>query len=397
MKKIILSLILMVAGLTMTGCYKSMNPVAPLAQPQGVMIKAFALGGNAMTATAKTLTVEAGTQVTFYAAPYKSGMKSYQWIFTDNGATFYANGQTASHAFSLTQASMPKINLIATDSSGNVYKDSLLITVVYSLDNLPDVVWISYSPATGGKFNEVIAFKKSKVSFAPGSYNYTGNYNGGWDSANVAPQDTNWLVVNNGLVAPNPGDQGKYFVVRLALSPNTYKIGVGKGKVWGAFNSPYFATDSTHILIFSIMSDGSPTSSVVPALPGAIGDSVLQLKLQDTSLVLYTNNGAAFSSISPFIVLYDSNGVARPPLPEYAVTNYPNWGGNVIVPYSSLPSYHMVQLNYGNHIASPYSFNPNRTKSIYWDATSQTLKFVVAVVSDKIKILTVQQYKKLLR
>jgi hypothetical protein len=265
--------------------------------------------------------------------------------------------------------------------------------VVVSLDNLPDIVWISHA-TSNGKATEVVAFKKSLVKFAPGPYNYMGDYNGGWDTTYIQAADTNWLVVNGQLVLPNAGDQGKYFVARISVPIlSTSKIGAGKGAVWGKYHNPF--CDSTGMIKFFCQLDGTPTLNSTFAHPGIVGDSVLQLRPQDNSVVLYTNNEAPFSSITPFIVLYDSNGVVSSPLAETGLTDYTNWGGNINISYNSLPSYKMLTINFGLDISHPNNFSPNRTKSIYWDPSDQTLKVVLVIMNQQIHFFTKKQFQAL--
>jgi hypothetical protein len=384
---------------TSIGC-EHLNPVEPVISTptinNGVSIKVFNLSGDPMNITAvKTITLEGGTQTDYYAVPGKYGLKSFYWTFIDNGVTYRDSGQTVSHAFSLTQTGTPEIKLLAIDSNGVSYRDSLFVTVVASLDNLPDIVPISHTANGSGQFVEVIAFKKAKVSFAPGFYNYQGNFYGTWDTTYIPAADTNWLIVNGSLVSPGSNNQGKYFVARITAAPNTYTMGAAKGSTWGLYNSAY--CNNQGLITLSILNDGTLTPNIVPTTPGVIGDSVLRQKLQDTLVSVYTNNLVPFASSTPFIVLYDSNGVVSSPIAEKAVTNYANWG-TLDIPYSTLTTskYVVLDMNFGPNIFYPTTYSTNRTSSIYWNPSTQTLRVVLVVINGRVtNILTMKQFNTL--
>lgn len=348
----------------------------------GIVLKAFAPNGDPLS-IGDTIVVERGVVVNYYAYA-TSGLviRSWQWTFIDDGST--TAGQSARHTYYLNPVSITSVRVVATDSAGVNHELVKKVKVVLSLDGLIPIRWISSTPV-GNAFNVVMAFKKANMRFDnAGSFFYVGTItNPAWVVTNVAVSDTNWLIVGNSLVAPNASESGKYIAVRMTLTPGPYEMGVGRlvgnQQNWGYFGTEY--SDSTGKVHFSVLSDGTVVPSMIPSLPGTLGDegsaAVLRFLMKDSSVVIYSNNLQPFGTISPFVVKYDTNGVVGSPVLESAVTNYPNWG-SIEITYRSLPTNRMLVFNFGPRSSQVATFSSNRSQSGYWDAFEQKLKVIIA-------------------
>lgn len=367
--KHLIFLVAIIILVAMTGCQK-MNPVeppdsqTPYGPTSGAQIVARLSGGDAIEVINNSIRVELGPQVNFSAIARRPGLRQFRWYFDDNGT--WQLGQNVFHAFYTLGTT--RVRLESTDSVSYVYRDTLGVNVVASLDGLPDLVWVSHSSNGNGTFNEVLALKKSVVKFASPPYNYQGMItNPPWILTNVQLSDTNWLLVNNNLVAPIQGDNGKYFVIRMTVSQGLIEFGAGKSGVWGKYNSPY--CDTSGRIMATILADGTPTPIIVPTLPGMIGDegsgAILRFLMKDSSVVVYMNNFSAFSSITPFVVTFDTNGVRSSPIHQSAVPGYVNWG-SLEFRYSAIKN-SMLEIKYGSGFNNPTVVNPSMPQSLYWD------------------------------
>ena len=182
-------------------------------------------------------------------------------------------------------------------------------------------------------------------------------------------------VLKNGVVSDAPtGERGKYFSVKLTLSPGNYVMAAMKGGVWGAYG------DSNKVR-FSIDSNGDfswgDTSNTV--LPGEIGDTgtepVSRFGVSDPEkITIFVNNFKSLTN-NCFIRLQDTTGVFQSPLVQAAVEGQNDWG-KIEILASNIPANGTLKLNfnYGDQISSPLVFNPKADQSSFYYQPEKVIK-----------------------
>lgn len=321
-----------------------------------------------------TLLVERGVSVSFLAISNGPNIVTWQWTFAD-GSAF---GPNTSHTFRGDYFSVTEVRLIGVADDDQTYQRILQVKILPALDGLPAVKEISSTPLGGGIFRIVMAANKAAMK-TKGDFFYIGDVTAtDWVATLIPAVDTNFYVISNALVLPtNAAEIAKFVAVRMILTPGKYQMGVGRifggnqywGIYWGAFVNPSNPT----LIKFEVDINGhiiDDANAVVVNLPGTSGDqganAVIRTNQKTDSLILYINNEAPFSGLSPFIVLQDSVGNWSAPLLETPVAGFDNWGMRKIA-YTDMPMNYELVFKAGSNSANPTIFNSNQSLSSYWD------------------------------
>jgi hypothetical protein len=280
-----------------------------------------------VAATGDTIYVEKGRVVNFQALAKGLNIVNWQWSFSDDNA--YSVGATTEHTFWTNVGDVSFVTLTGVDPTGAATVKTKPVKVVWTLDGQAALYMVSCTPSGTGTFNLVFAFHKKTTSYYPGLYGFTGDMvSPAWTTKVVAVADTSWNYVNGTLVAPVSGAVGKFAIVRMTASVGYHEFAIGKivnsNLIWGLFWGPY-ATEN-NMLKFVIDANGTVRPYTPPSMPTSSGDGTICNSVTDSSIILYVNNHAAFSTlINPFVRFQNSSGVYSG-VSQVAAVGYPNWG-----------------------------------------------------------------------
>jgi len=368
---IVFALVVMAA---MTSCEKT-DPD----EGDGSLISITTPSQKAMFSGSDTLYVEPGAVVILEASSNGPTIASWSWVCDGTAKS----GQQVEYVFNLQPPAISRIELIATDQTGTVYKKTIPVKAVYTLDGLAAVVVVSANKIGDNLFSLVMAFHKNGMLYNGTQFFYIGNVTDPvWQRKEIAPADTNWLVVIGALTAPEIGDIGKYVVVRLELTPKAYEMGVGKivngSEWWGNFWGAFIANRT--MIKFTLKNDGTIIPSgdggeETSVLPGKVGDQAVRAEVSGNNLIIYTYNGLPFSSLSPFIKTQYPNGIWAAPLSQQVVNGYDKWG-KLEISLSQLSIGGMLAFRYGSQLSQPMIYNEAQKNSIFWDSYYKVLKIV---------------------
>lgn len=356
--------------LAITGCQVMEAPTEPGDDPVNTII----LKVNGVQVT-DNITLEKGVANVFTI--YVPRLKSVTTTFHDNNTV--KTGTVVAHTFSTTLNSS-SFTVTAVDSSNVVHEKTYQVTLVYNI-NLPIRYNYGKNSVGNGKYEHKILFLKAVLDGYTGSYAYIGTVTDPqWVNTPVPAADTN-KVLKNGVVSDAPsGERGKYFSVKLTLSPGNYVMAAMKGGIWGAYgdsNKVRFSIDTNGDFAWGDMNNSS--------LPGEIGDDgtepVTRFQVSDPNKVIIFVNNFKNITNSSFVRMQDTTGVFQTPLVQAAVDNQPAWG-KLEIPASSIPASGTLKLsfNYGDNISSPLSFNPMANKSTFYYKPERVIKVIIQKV-----------------
>jgi len=340
------------------------EPIDPINEGGGLVLKA-----NGTQVENNSLILEKGVPNVFTI--YLPRLKSASTTFHDNNTV--KSGTVISHTFAATLNSS-SFTVIAIDSSNVVHEETYEVSLVYNM-NLQLKYNYGKASLSNGKYEHKIIFLKAVLDDYSGTYGYVGTVTDPqWVNTSVPVADTN-KVLKNGVVSDAPtGERGKYFSVKLTLSPGNYVMAAMKGGVWGAYG------DSNKVR-FSIDSNGDfswgDTSNTV--LPGEIGDTgtepVSRFGVSDPEkITIFVNNFKSLTN-NCFIRLQDTTGVFQSPLVQAAVEGQNDWG-KIEILASNIPANGTLKLNfnYGDQISSPLVFNPKADQSSFYYQPEKVIK-----------------------
>jgi len=352
--------------------------------PKGdLIIKA---SGDKMVMINDTNNAEINTNGNYYAEPPLGvTITFYTWTFTEpNGQVTSKTGQTTTYRFY--SLGFGKVKVVGIDQNNQAHQDIQITRVVADISQLDPITnWPSIF-LSSGIWQERWAINKRTTKW-PGVYGYIGTVTSPqWTLINLAPADTNYLLINNNLV-PVTGSNGTQISINPIVSPLGYpthdQMGVVKNNIWGDFSGSRFVNLTNPTVIHSsLRSDGTVVPDVTGSNngPGEIGDQVIQfIMLNDGVTVFFNNNGPAGSNI-PFYIRGNPDGTWNGAMAQTVVANYPNWGKLEIL-YSQLPATGLLILNFGSNIAVPQYLNPNESTSDYWDGFSGALRIIIKNVN----------------
>lgn len=321
-----------------------------------------------VAATNDTIYVEKGMLVTFQALAKGLNIVNWQWSFADDKS--YSVGSTTEHKFWLDPMMVTSVTLTGVDAIGTAYVKTKPVKVVWTLDGQPSLICVSCVSNANGGYDVVFAAHKKATSYYPGAYGFTGDMvSPAWTTKTVAVIDTSLNYVNNVLTAPISGAVGKFIVIRMtAISAGYHEFAIGKivngNLIWGLFWGPY--ASNNNMLKFTI-ENGVVKSYVAPSLPVISGDgNTVCYGATDSSIVLYVNNGAAFSTlVNPFVRFQNAQGVYALNKTQVAVNGFPNWGKTEIK-YSEFLMQNLLIFQYGaNSATSQFMKNSKYYSSLY--------------------------------
>ncbi len=318
---------------------------------------------------------------TIYSAMSISGVNivAWQWEFAENNSTY--SGKTVEFWHNLAPGVVTQVSLLGLDDQGSQHLAQINVKIVYSLDGLPGLMFVSSSPVGDGTYNVVFASHKKGMRGINGVYGYTGTVNS-WEIQTVAAQDTNFNW-DQGQLVPVTNGSGKFIALRVNLYPADYEIHAGKidpndpsnllwATNWGIYQNGKF----------TLHSDGSVSPVADVDLPGDNGDegqnAIIRYTITDSSIVVFTND--FMDANTAFIQLQDSSGVWQAPILEDSVTNFSNWKKKEIN-FSDFPIPGLLIFRFGLDINNPdATLSNNMSQSSYWDNDFQYLIFKVVSV-----------------
>ena len=357
--------------LAITGCQVMEAPTEPGDDPvntsSGIILKA-----NGVTVLTNNITLEKGVANVFTI--YMPRLKSVTTTFHDNNVV--KTGTVVSHTYPVSLSSS-SLTVTAIDSSNTVHEETYQVTLVYDI-NLPVRYNYGKNSVGNGKYEHKIMFLKAVLDGYTGAYAYVGTITDPqWVNTNVPAADTN-KVLKNGVVSDAPsGERGKYFSVKVTLSPGNYIMAAMKGGIWGAYgdsNKVRFAIDNNGDFVWGDVSNNS--------LPGEIGDDgidpVSRYQVSDpTKVTIFVNNFKNITN-SSFIRMQDTAGVFQTPLVQASVDGQSTWGKLEILA-SSIPANGTLKLNfnYGDNISSPLLFNSKASSSSFYYKPEKVIKIII--------------------
>lgn len=330
-----------------------------------------------------TIVIEGGNVYTF---SYTSSvtMNSVLWTFGNNSTTSTAVMPTNKYerAFAISS-----VTLVGVDAGGVSHQAQIW------LNNLPraggdPIIWAGKTLISAGVYREEFWLYKNGAYMTPLDYKFKGNVTTPpWGPlVTIAPADTNYRMEGNQLYAMPAGENG-HWVKILIDNPINFdaevapliRVTTSLGEQWANFKNSQFVNSSNFGLMhYHVDANGNVSTSGGgnPLMPGVGGDNYLRFDVNQNgaNVVIYQNNEAAFTSISPWIQFKNNDSWATPVHASLAVAGFPNWS-KYEIPVLDLPK----RARFGSVMATPTP-NPNNLSSIFYDPIYKDLFIDITII-----------------